>query len=295
MNTPRPRRRRQSARQMVDFLGRVCVVTGATRGLGLATATALAQMGAKIVMLGRDRERGEEVVQRVRVAAAPGADASFIAMDLASITSVCAAAAEIAAEHSAIHVLVNNAGVHLRSRATSPDGFEMTWAVNHLGPFLFTGQLMPQLRAAGAARIVTVTSRFARFGRVVPADIGTERASSGLRAYCDTKLANMLFTRELARRLEGSGVIANCVHPGLVASDLMRAWPRLLRLTWEWALRTPENGARPIVRLAAAPGLAEVSGAYFVRQRRVKFPRRARGEQMAAMLWTESARLVGLD
>src|SRR5918992_2997638 len=284
MNTLRRRRRRQPARQMVDLLGRVCVVTGATRGLGLATSRALAQMGAKVVMLGRERASGEEAVHRVRAAAAPGADASFVAMDLASIASVCAAAAEIAAEHSAIHVLVNNAGVHLRSRSLSSDGFEMTWAVNHLGPFLFTGQLMPQLRAARAARIVTVTSRFARLGRVVPSTMGTEGASSGLRAYCDTKLANMLFTRELARRLEGSGVVANCVHPGLVATELMRAWPKWLRLTWEWALRTPESGARPVIRLAASPRLAGVSGAYFVRERRAKFPRRARSETLGAEL-----------
>jgi NAD(P)-dependent dehydrogenase (short-subunit alcohol dehydrogenase family) len=280
---------------MVDLLGRVCVVTGATRGLGLATATALAQMGAKVIMLGRDRERGEAMAQRVRAAAAPGADAFFVRMDLASIASVCAAAAEIAAEHGAIHVLVNNAGVHLRSRALSVDGFEMTWAVNHLGPFLFTGQLMPQLRAARVARVVTVTSQFAKLGRVIPADIGTERVSSGLRAYCDTKLANMLFTRELARQLEGSGVVANCVHPGLVATELMREWPKWMRLTWEWALRSPENGARPVVRLAALPGLAGVSGAYFVRGRRASFPRRARREALGAELWSESARLVGLD
>jgi NAD(P)-dependent dehydrogenase (short-subunit alcohol dehydrogenase family) len=105
----------------------------------------------------------------------------------------------------------------------------------------------------------------------------------------------MLFTRELARRLDGSGIIANCIHPGLVATELMRAWPKWLRLTWEWALRTPEHGARPIVRLAASPGLAGVSGAYFVRERRTKFPRRARSDPLAADLWNESARLVGLD
>lgn len=295
MNSPRRRRRRQSFRQMIDLLGRVCVVTGATRGLGLATATALAQMGGTVVLLGRDRGRGESAAQRVRELAAPGADASFVAIDLASVVSVCAAAAEIAATHDAVHLLVNNAGVHLRSRAVSADGFEMTWAVNHLGPFLFTEQLLPQLRATGAARIVTVTSRFAQLGRVVPGDIGTDRASSGLRAYCDTKLANMLFTRELARRLDGSGVVANCVHPGLVATDLMRAWPKWLRLTWEWALRTPEGGARPIVRLAASPRVAGVSGQYFVRERRASFPRRARSSVLASELWNESARLVGLE
>ena len=148
MNTPRREDQRQSSREVIDLLGRVCVITGATRGLGLATATAVAGMGATVVMLGRDRERGERAAQRVREAAAPGAVVSFITLDLASLASVCAAAAEIASSHEAIHVLVNNAGVHLRSRRESVDGFEMTWAVNHLGPFLFTNQLLPQLRAA---------------------------------------------------------------------------------------------------------------------------------------------------
>src|SRR5688500_15972993 len=294
MNTPRGEERRQSSREVIDLLGRVCVVTGATRGLGLATATALAGMGATLVMLGRDRERGERAAQRVREAAAPGAVISFVELDLASLASVCAAAAEIAANQQAIHVLVNNAGVHLRSRAVSADGFEMTWAINHLGPFLFTNQLLPQLRAADDARIVTVTSHFARFGRVIPRDMGTARASSGLRAYCDTKLANMLFTIELARRLEGTRIAANCVHPGVVATDLMRAWPKWIRRTWEWALRTAESGAWPIVALAVSPSVAGVSGGYFVRERRTSFPRRARDPRLARELWEESEQLVGL-
>jgi NAD(P)-dependent dehydrogenase (short-subunit alcohol dehydrogenase family) len=279
-------------RRTVDLIGRVCVVTGATRGLGLATAKALAGMGATVVMLGRDRERGEVAAQRVRAAAAPGADVSFVRLDLASVASVCAAAADIASRHDEVHVLVNNAGVHLRSRAVSPDGFEMTWAVNHLGPFLFTNQMLPQLRAAADARIVTLTSEFARFGRVTPAAIGTPRASSGLRAYFDTKLANMLFTIELARRLEGTRVVATCVHPGVVATELMREWPRWIRRTWEWALRTPESGAGPVVGLAVSK--SHDSGAYYVRWQRGKYPRRARNAQLARDLWVESERLVGL-
>ena len=294
MNTPRREERRQPSWEMVDLLGRVCVVTGATRGLGLATAMALAGMGANVILLGRDRERGEAAAQRTRVAAAPGADASFVPLDLASFASVCAAAAEIASMHETIHVLVNNAGVHLRSRAVSSDGFEMTWAVNHLGPFLFTNQLLPQLRGADQARVVTVTSRFAQFGRVAPGTIGTARASSGLRAYCDTKLANMLFTSELARRLHGTSVVANCVHPGVVATDLMREWPRWIRRTWEWSLRTLDSGASPIVRLAVSPSVAGVTGLYFVRERRASFPRRARDLRLARELWEESERLVGL-
>jgi NAD(P)-dependent dehydrogenase (short-subunit alcohol dehydrogenase family) len=293
MNTPRREERRQSSREVIDLLGRVCVVTGATRGLGLATATALAGMGGTVVMLGRDRERGERAAQRVREAAAPGAVISFVALDLASLASVCAAAAEIAANHDAVHVLVNNAGVHLRSRGESVDGFEMTWAVNHLGPFLFTNQLLPQLRAADRARIVNVTSRFGMLGRVRPADIGTAGASSGLRAYCDTKLANMLFTTELAERLQGN-VAANCVHPGVVATDLMHEWPRWMRKTWEWSLRTPKDGAAPIVRLAASNAVAGITGCYFVRQRRASFPRQAHRSGLARELWDRSEELVGV-
>lgn len=294
MNTPRRQHRRQSSREVIDLLGRVCVVTGATRGLGLATATALAGMGATLVMLGRDRERGERAAQRVREAAAPGAAVSFVPLDLASLASVCAAAAEIAANHDAVHVLVNNAGVHLRARAHSIDGFEMTWAINHLGPFLFTNQLLPQLHAADRARIVNVTSRFATVGRVIPADIGTARASSGLRAYCDTKLANMLFTIELAARLEGRNITANCIHPGLVATDLMREWPSWIRRTWEWSLRAPSSGAAPIVRLAASRAVDGITGRYFVRHRRGSYPRRARVPGLSRELWEKSEGLVGV-
>ena len=294
MNTSRREERRQSSREVIDLLGRVCVVTGATRGLGHATASALAGTGATVVMLGRDRDRGERVAQRVREAAAPGAVVSFVQLDLASLASVCAAAAEIAANHHAIHVLVNNAGVHLRSRAESIDGFEMTWAINHLGPFLFTHQLLPQLRAADRARIVNVTSRFGTVGRVVPADIGTPRASSGLRAYFDTKLANMLFTIELAARLEASNITANCIHPGLVATDLMREWPSWIRGAWEWSLRAPASGAAPIVRLAASNAVDGITGCYFVRQRRAPYPRRARAPGLARELWARSEGLVGV-
>jgi NAD(P)-dependent dehydrogenase (short-subunit alcohol dehydrogenase family) len=230
----------------------------------------------------------------VREAAAPGAEASFVVLDLASLASVVAAAAEIASTHDAVHVLVNNAGIHLRSRAVSADGLELTWAVNHLGPFLFTNQLLPQLRVADRARILTVTSQFARFGHVVPAQIGTAQASSGVRAYCDTKLANMLFTIELARRLDGTRVTANCVHPGVVATDLMRAWPRWIRRTWEWTLRTAESGAAPIVRLAVSTSMDGVSGRYFVRDRWAPFPRRARNTRLAEGQWLESERVVGL-
>ena len=152
--------------------------------------------------------------------------------------------------------------------------------------------MLPQLRAATDARIVTLTSQFARVGRVTPADIGTHRASSGLRAYCDTKLANMLFTIELSRRLEGTRVVATCIHPGLVATDLMRDWPRWIRQTWEWALRTPESGAAPVVGLAVSR--ARDAGAYYVRWRQARYPKRGRDTQLARELWIESERLAGL-
>ncbi|HEU5183590.1 MAG TPA: SDR family oxidoreductase [Gemmatimonadaceae bacterium] len=292
MNTPPRGEIGQPLAERIDLLGRVSVVTGATRGLGLATSISLARMGARVIMLARDRGRGEEAAQQVRMAAAPGADAELVVMDLASLSSVRAAAAEIASRYDAVHVLINNAGVHLRRRATSADGFELTWAINHLGPFLFTRELLPRLRAAEDARIVNVTSVFARFGRVIPSRIGTAHASSGLRAYLDTKLANMLFTIELARLLQGTSVTANSVDPGLVATDLMREWPRWMRRSWEWGLRTLESGAAPIVRLASSPSVTGVSGRHFVRARVARSPRRARDRRLAEELWAESERLV---
>jgi NAD(P)-dependent dehydrogenase (short-subunit alcohol dehydrogenase family) len=281
--------------------GRVCVVTGANRGLGRATAAGLARLGATVVMLARDARLGAAARDEVqRESGNPRV--SLVVADFASLDSVRAAAAAIASRHQAVHVLVNNAGVNLARRAVSADGVEMTLAVNHLAPFALTSALLPQLLrggdgGSGDARVVTVTSEFERFGRVAFGDLRGERRYVGLLAYTQSKLANVLFTYELAARLAGTGVTANCVYPGLVATDLMRHRalfrPRWLRALWSKVLLTPEEGARASLLAASAPELAGVTGRCFDRRGRpVRTSRQSYDVAARQRLWRVSEELT---
>jgi len=282
--------------------GRVCLVTGANRGIGKATAIALARLGATVVMLARDERRLAEA--RDDVAHDSGnPHVSTVVADLASFADVRAAALEIATRHAALHVLVHNAGVNPTRRSLSSDGIELAFAVNHLAPFLLTHELMPSLRrgaADGGARVITVTSVFERFGRP-PRSLGDVRAAGrwvAILAYTRSKLANVLFTYELAERLAGTGVTVNCVDPGLVATDLMREHalfrPRWLRALWSRVLLAPEAGARAAVYAASAPELVGVTGQCFDRHgRRVRTSRRSSDVELRRRLWLTSAELTG--
>jgi NAD(P)-dependent dehydrogenase (short-subunit alcohol dehydrogenase family) len=285
--------------------GRVCLVTGANRGLGKATALALARFGATVVILGRDAMRVALASDEIRRESG-NPDVAYLLVDLGSLASVRAAAAEVARRFEAVHVLVNNAGVNLGRRQISPDGIELTFAVNHLGPFLLTNLLLPQLRAGAPSRVVTVTSWFEQFGRIDFDDIrGTRRPYSPLRAYYQSKLANALFTFELADRLasvdplRSAGVVANCVDPGLAVTDLLRdrLWwgPRWLRRVWGTVLPGPEQGARAAIHAATAPELAAVTGRCFGTDGRSKLTsRRSRDPILRKRLWDVSADLTGL-
>lgn len=276
---------------MDHMRGRVCLVTGATRGLGRATATSLAALGARVVMLVRDVDAGARVRDAMAVESGSD-DIAVVRLDLASLDSVREAAAVVSSRYEAIHVLVNNAGVNLSRRALSAAGLEMTFAVNHLGPFLLTELLRPILVASAPARVVTVTSWFERLGRVHFDDLQLERGYTAFRAYAQSKLANVLFTYELARRLAGTDVSANCVHPGLVATDLMRDLPRRLRVLYEPFLARPERAADAIVRLAVAPELDGVTGRYFDRGREGRSSGRSRNLAAARRLWEVSEALT---
>lgn len=271
--------------------GSVSLITGASRGIGRATALELARRGAEVVLLGRGAARHAEIRDAI-AGESRNPCISTIELDLASLRSVREAATEVARRYRAVDLLVNNAGVYVRSRIVSVDGHPMTLAVNHLGPFLLTNLLLPLLHAGSPSRIVTVTSRYARRGRLDPS--GGDTRHRGFRAYADSKQANVMFTLSLAERLEGSGVTANCVHPGLVASDLMREVPARIRRLYEWALRTPEAGAGPVVRLAADPRLDGVTGRYFEMMREKRPPRRARDARARERLWRTSEELTGL-
>jgi NAD(P)-dependent dehydrogenase (short-subunit alcohol dehydrogenase family) len=276
--------------------GRVCIVTGASRGIGKATATELARRGATTVMLCRDADRGGRAVEDVQRAATSG-DVSLAICDLASFGAIRSAAGEIAARWPRVHVLVNNAGISLGRRIESADGIEMTLAVNHLAPFLLTQSLLPALRAGAPSRVVNVSSELERWGRIDFGDLQGERRYNGTRAYLQSKLANVLFTYALAERLAGTGVTANCVYPGLAATDLLRDrwWWRApwLRPLWRVLFLTPDEGAQAAVWAATAPEISDVSGACFARsRRRIRTSRRSRDAALAAQLWAWSTRLT---
>lgn len=278
---------------------RVCVVTGATRGIGRATALALAKLGAQVVIVGRDADRMDELRREAERAANAGL--SCIQADFASLASVRAAAEEIVHRWSAIHVLVNNAGINAGRRQVSADGFELTFAVNHLAPFLLTSLLAPVLAAGAPSRIVNVTSVFAHVAGVDVDDIMFERRRySSTRAYNQSKLSTVMFTMELAERLASSGIAVNCVSPGLVATDLMREhwWfrPRWLRALWSGWLRSPEDAAARVVRVATSEALNGVTGSCFAATLRpVSFPRQARDAVLRRALWDLSVRLTNAE
>lgn len=278
------------------MVGRVCVITGATSGIGRATAEALAQRGATVALVCRDRGRGEET--RAAVARSGGHDRVTLHLaDLASQAEIRRVAAELIARLPQIHVLINNAGVVNLSRTTTVDGIETVFAVNHLAYFLLTNLLLDTLGRSGAARIVNVASDAHKFGPLDFDDLQNTRRYRSMRVYGQSKLCNILFTRELARRLAGSDVTANAVHPGAVATRLGQnngRWAQLLIKGLSYFFRTPAQGAATSIYVATSPALAGVSGRYFANCREARPSAAAQDDAAAARLWQVSAELTGL-
>ena len=277
--------------------GKTCVITGASSGLGLATATALAQMGARTVLVCRDRARGEaalnEIVQTTR-----NRDVELMLADLSSQAAIRKLADDFLSTERPLHVLVNNAGAINMRRSLTIDRIETTFAVNHLAYFLLTLLLLDRLKASAPARIVNVTSEGHRTTGIRFDDLGGERDYSPFRAYCQSKLANVLFTYELARRLDGSRVSANSVHPGAVATRLAQnnaGWVRLLFRLAGVFFRSPERGAATSVHLASAPDLEGVTGKYFADCKEKRSSPASYDEATARRLWDVSARMTRLS
>jgi len=277
--------------------GRTCLVTGATSGIGRATALRLAALGADVVVVGRDPARAGAVREELR-RRAPHVTAEPLTADLSSLAQVRRLAEEIRERHERLDVLVNNAGVISMRREVTADGFETTFATNHLGPFLLTNLLRGLLERSAPARVVTVASAAHRQVREIPwADLPHGTAAGRGRTYPLSKLLNVLFTAELARRLAGTGVTANCLHPGFVRTDLGRDVTGALGAAVRLVARLqpgPAKGAETSVYLASSPDVAGVTGGYFVRCRRAEPSRLARDPGAAARLWTLSEELAGL-
>lgn len=274
---------------------RIGVVTGASAGIGLYTALGLARSGMRVVMTGRDRDR-LEAARRFVAARVDGTEIEIALGDFASLTAVRRLADQILVRHGRLDLLVNNAGLLSPSFQRSEDGYEMTFAVNHLAPFLLTNLLLDRLKASAPTRIVTVSSRAHRGYRIDLATITGSQGWSMMKAYGRSKLCNILFTRELARRLEGSGVMAICLHPGVAATGFGYRGG-LVEIGWRLAkpfMISAEKGAETSLFLATLPDPAPFNGGYVVGKALARPDPAALDDGMARRLWEESARLVGL-
>lgn len=277
---------------MGDLAGKTCVVTGASAGIGTATARGLAERGASLALVGRDGARLDAVGAACRAAGA-GTVRTYVA-DFAVLAEVRALADRLLADWPRIDVLVNNAALVLQRREETVDGFEKVFAVNHLAPYLLTRLLLDRVVASAPARIVNVASDAHTFGPMEPDDYMSTRAYKPLKVYGRSKLANILFTVELARRLEGTGVTANCLHPGFVSTSLARdnkLGVLFLKLAKPF-IKSPADGAETTLHLATTD--VGVSGKYFADGKVAATKDYATDPVMAARLWEDSAKLVGL-
>lgn len=279
-----------------DLAGKRCVVTGATSGIGRATAVALAGEGARIALVCRSPLRGEETVAEIHERTG-SRDVEVFLADLGSQASIRQVARELLTRCPQIHVLVNNAGTVELRRSETVDGIETTWAVNHLGYFLLTGLLLERIRESAPARIINVASDAHKFVRSFDPEQAEEGRYRWWSAYGRSKLANLLFTRELARRLEGSGVTVNAVHPGAVATRLGQQngwWAKPLTAALGLFFKSPAQGAATSIHLARSPNLADTTGGYFADSKPHAASALARDDARAGCLWAVSARQVGL-
>ncbi len=277
-----------------NLQGRTFLITGANSGIGRALAELLAAGGGRVTLAARSAERTAPVLEGIR-ARHPGADARFLHLDLADFDSVRRAADRVLEATPGIEVLINNAAI-AGTFGLSKDGFDLTYATNHLGPFLFTNLLLPRLGAAPAARIVNVASAAHRYAKQIDWSVLDRRSTprrSGFHDYAVTKLMNVLHARELARRLAGTGVTTCAVHPGGVASNIYRAIPGPLRWFLKLFLISNEAGARPVLHCATAPQLLRETGRYYDRFREASANPLADDPALGAELWARSEAAIG--
>lgn len=276
--------------------GKTCVITGANTGIGKAAAEALASLGAQLVIVCRDRDKGERARADISSAGQRGGKGGSVELriaDLSSQSEIRAVAGDILRAHPRIDVLVNNAGLALKRRELTVDGIERTFAVNYLAYFMLANLLLPGLRAAQSARIINVASRAHASGKLEFDNLQGERSYSNIKMYAAGKLEDVMFTYALARRLAGSGITVNTLHPGVVATEIWRQIP-ILRVLSRWFMLSPEKGARTTVYLAASPDVDGVTGEYFDKCQPARTTRLSHDEKLQEQLWTTSVALTGV-
>ncbi len=270
------------------------IVTGANSGIGFETYVGLAGKGAEIIMMCRNEQKGLEAMGTIKKRSG-NENIKLIIVDFSSLESVRTAANEILAKYRELHVLVNNAGGVVGKRTLTKDGFETTFGVNHLAPFLLTNMLLPLLKSSAPSRVVTVSSMAHLSGHINFDDLQSEKRYSMMGAYGMSKLANVLFTSELAKRLQGTQVTSNCLHPGVVATNFGSGGGALISFFYRafaFAMVSPEKGARTSIYLASSPEVEGVTGKYFVNCKEAKPSKESMNQEIAKRLWDISIQLV---
>ena len=270
------------------------MITGATSGIGRASAIELGRMGAKLILVGRNPKLGQELVHEIQRVGNP--DAELMLADFSSQAEIRKLAEDFLATKKPLHVLMNNAGVFSMKRKNTGDGLEQVFAVNHLAYFMLTLLLLGRIKESAPARIINISSDLHSRATIKFDDLGGERSYGGMSSYGQSKLANVLFTYELARRLAGTGVTVNCVHPGAVATNLARD-NGLTTVAWNLAstfMKSAEKGARTQVFLASSPEVEGVTGKYFIDSKEARSSAESHDANIARRLWEVSAQMTGL-
>lgn len=271
----------------MDLNNKIVLITGATSGIGKEAAKALAQKGMKLVLPVRNPAKGQKLKEEIHQLTGNG-QVDLMECDLASLQSVRQFAADFSEKYDRLDVLINNAGIWETKRSESVDGIELTFAVNHLAPFLLTNLLLDKLKASAPSRVITVSSEAHRMAKIKFDDLEGKRRWSSMGSYGQSKLANIFFTRQLSFELNNTGVVSNCLHPGVVATHLFDKMPRFLHPFFRPFMIPPKKGAETTVFLATAPQAQEVSGEYFAKKKVKKTTSYAYNPEVAKKLWDVS-------
>lgn len=274
--------------------GKQCIVTGATNGIGRVTALELARAGANVTIISRNEQRCKATKEMIREET--GQTVEYIVADLSSQSDIRRAVEEYKAKHDKLHILINNAGAYIHEHTETADGIEKTFALNHLGYFLLTNLLLDTIKASAPARIISVSSLMHRYGNIDFDDIHSTRQYRGMKAYAMSKLANVLFTNELAERLNGTGVTANSLHPGIVNTGFgMGEDGKRTGVTVMNSMSiSPEKGAQTSIFLATSPEVSGITGKYWSKKKQVSTSKAAQDVSARKRLWKISEEMTGL-